>query len=53
MPFSSRCEAIRGRFGPWNTPTTATSSGVQNCPSPYPSFEDWREMPIPTLSLDD
>ena len=31
MPFLSRCEVIRGRFAPWNMPTTAMRSGVQQC----------------------
>ena len=53
MPFSSKCGAIRERFGLWNTPTTVTSSGVQNCPSPYPSFEDWRRDADLYVDLDD
>ena len=31
MPFLSRREFIRGRFGRWNMPTTAMKSGVQQC----------------------
>ena len=53
MPSSSRREAIRGRFAPWNMPTTAMRSGVQQMPEPYPSFEDWRRDADAYVDLDD
>src|SRR5271166_1255942 len=50
MPFSSRPEAIRGRFAPWNTPTTAMRSGVQKSPIPTRHLRSGGETQIPMWS---
>src|SRR5271166_5134908 len=50
MPFSSGCGAIRGRFGLWNTPTTVTTCGVQNCQPLTPLLKTGAETLICTLT---
>ena len=50
MPFSSKREAIRGRFAPWNMPTTAMRSGVHRRPSHIRHLRTGVGMPMLTLT---